>query len=238
MPALIALAVLLQEEIEQVRTKTAYVLDVGEVEVDLVGSYLHFDEDGVERDETRLFVEVEIGVTDWLMAEIEIPYLFLNPDRGRGERGWGDVELELKAGVPGDWQGIELGVGIEVSLLTGDADEGLGSPETELGVFAAASRRFDAVAVHVQAGVEVAEEARPEYELNVAVDATPWGRPVSLLLALNGEIEPGEAPGWSLVPGFEVRFEEPDLQFGAGFPVGLTEEAEEWGVIVDVEVEF
>lgn len=226
------------EEIEQIRTKTAYVLDEGEVEFDLVGSYLRFEEDDFEFEETRLFVEIEVGVTDWLMAEIEVPYLFFNPEQGRGERGWGDMELELKAGVPGAWNGIELGVGMEVSLLTGDEDEGLGNPETELGLFAAASRRFGMGAAHLQLAVEVAEEARPEYGINAAVDVNPWGRGLSLLLAFNGEIEPGEAPGWSIVPGFEVRLEEPDLQFGAGFPIGLTDEAEEWGVIVDIEVEF
>lgn len=246
MEALCALAFLLQEgekwphpeEIEQIRTKTAYVLDQGEIEVDLVSSFLHFEEDGLELDETKLFVEVEFGVTDWLMAEIEIPYLFLNPERGKGERGWGDIELELKAGIPGDWNGIEAAVGVEVSLLTGDEDEGLGGAETELGLFAAVSRRFDWIAAHLQVALEVAEEARPEYEINFAIDASPWGRELSLLLAFNGEIEPGEGPGWSVVPGFEVRFDEPDLQIGAGFPIGLSDEAEEWGVIVDVEVEF
>ena len=236
MEALLALGVLLQEEIEQIRTKTAYVLDAEEVEVDFVASFLRFREDGAGLDESRLFVEVEAGVTDWLMAEIEVPYVFLNPKRGPGERGWGDLELELKAGIPGSWQGIEAAVGVEVSLLTGDEDRGLGSRHTELGFFAAASRKFDGWTAHLQGGVEVARGAKPEYEINAAVDAHPWGRELSLLLAVNVEIEPGEGPGWALVPGFEVRFDE--LQFGAGFPVGLTEEAARWGVIVDVELEF
>jgi hypothetical protein len=47
-----------------------------------------------------------------------------------------------------------------------------------------------------------------------------------------------DSQGRFVVPGFEIRLEEPCLRFGAGFPIGLTEEAEEWGVIVDVEVEF
>ena len=221
-----------QEEIEQVRVKTAYTLDRGEVEVDLVGSFLRFEEGDV----SRLLVEVEAGVTDWLLAEIEIPYLFVNPERGRGERGIGDVELELKGRIPGDWNGIELGIGVEVSLLTGDADEGLGGTETELGVFAAASRRFDFFNAHLQVGAEVAEEARAEYEVAAAIDVRPWGRPFSFLLAVNGEIERGEGPGWTLVPGFEVRLDE--IQAGAGVPLGLSEEAEDWGVIVDVEIEF
>ncbi len=224
------------EEIEQVRTRTAYVLDQGEVEVDFVGSYLSFDERGRKFEESRLIVEIEVGVTDWLMAEIEVPYLFFNPQTGPGERGWGDLELELKAGIPGHWNGFKLAVGLEVSLLTGDEDKGLGSPETELGFFAAVSRRFGWLAAHLQAAVEAAEDVRAEYEVRFALDASPWGRDFSLLLALNGEIERGEAAGWSLVPGFEVRLD--DFQFGFGFPIGLTEEAEKWGVIVDVELEF
>ena len=224
------------EEIEQIRTKTAYVLDQGEVEVDLVGSFLRFDEGGRKVDESRLMVEVEVGVTDWLMAEIEVPYLFFNPRNGPGERGWGDIELELKAGLPGHWNGFKLAVGLEVSLPTGDEDKGLGSPETEVGFFIAVSRRFGRLATHLQAAVEAAKGVRAGYEVRFALDASPWGREFSLLLALNGEIERGEGAGWSLVPGFEVRLDE--FQFGVGFPIGLTEEAEQWGVIVDVEFEF
>lgn len=224
------------EEIEQLRTKTAYALPQGEVEVDLVGSFLRFEEDGLRLDESKILLEVEIGLTDWLMAEIEVPYIFLQPDPGPGTRGWGDLELELKAAVPGDWQGIELAVGIDVSFLTGDQDKGLGSPHTELGAFAALSRRWDWLAAHLQAGVEVARGARPEYRINLALDASPWGRDWSLMLALNGEIEPGETPSWSLVPGFEVRLDE--LQIGVGFPLGISREAADWGVIVDLEIEF
>lgn len=229
---LIWLALLAQEEIEQIRTKTAYVLDRGEVELDLVGSFLRFE----DVDESRLLLEIEAGVTDWLMAEIEVPYLFVNPGRGRGERGIGDVELELKAKVPGDWNGVELGAGVEVSLLTGDAEEGLGAPETELGFFVAVSRRFELFNVHLQLGAEAAEEVRAEYEVAAAIDLRPWGRLFSLLLAVNGEIERGEGPAWTLVPGFEVRLDE--VQAGVGVPIGLSEEAEDRGVLVDVEFEF
>lgn len=225
-------ALALQEEIEQIRVKTAYVLDPGEVEVDLVGSFLRFE----EGDETELILEVEAGVTDWLLAEIEIPYLFLNPEEGRGERGVGDVELELKAKIPGEWNGLELAIGIEASFLTGDEDEGLGAPDTRIGAFAALSRRFELFLLHLELGAEAAEEVRAEYEVAAAVDVRPWGRVFSFLLAVNGEIERGEGPGWTLVPGFDVRFDE--IQGGVGIPLGLSEEAEDWGVLVDVEFEF
>lgn len=221
------------EEIEVVRTRTAYVLDQGEVELDMIGSFSRIEEDGERLDVTELVAELEGGLTDWLMLEIEVPYLFLNP----GPRGWGDVELELKAGQPlGD--DLHVAVGAEVSILTGDEDKGLGAEEAELGFFAAASRRMGPWAAHLQLGLEVADGSKPEYELNAAVQAEPWGGGLSLYLALNGEIEPGEGPGWSIVPGFEARLEEPEIEVGAGFPVGLTDEAEDWGVIVNVEIEF
>lgn len=226
------LGLALQEEIEQIRVKTAYVLDPGEVELDVVGSFLRFE----EGEETELLLEVEAGVTDWLLAEIEIPYLFLNPEEGRGERGIGDVELELKAKIPGAWNGIELALGVEVSFLSGDEDEGLGAPDTEIGAFAALSRRFEVFLLHLELGAEAAEEVRAEYKAAAGVDVRPWGRPFSFLLALNGEIERGESPAWAIVPGFEIRFDE--IQGGVGIPLGLSEEAEDWGVLVDVELEF
>lgn len=221
------------EEVEVVRTRTAYVLDQGEVELDAIGSFLRFEEDGERQDVAALVVEVEGGLTDWLMLEVEIPYLFLDP----GPRGWGDAEIELKAGWPiGD--DLHVAVGTEVSILTGDEDKGLGEEEAELGFFAAASRRWGPVAGHLQIGAEAAHGSKPEYGLAAALEAEPWGPALSLYLAVNGEIEPGEGPGWSVVPGFEMRLEEPEIEFGAGFPVGLTDEAEEWGVIVNVELEF
>lgn len=232
MTTTLLLALALQEEIEQIRVKTAYVLEAGEVEVDVVGSFLRFE----EGDETKVLIEVEAGVTEWLLAEIEIPYLFLNPDEGRGERGVGDVELELKAKIPGAWNGVELAIGVEASFPSGDEDEGLGAPDSVIGAFAAFSRRFELFLLHLELGAEAAEEIRAEYELAAAVDVRPWGRVFSFLLAVNGEIERGEGPGWTLVPGFEIRFDE--IQGGVGIPLGLSEEAEDWGVLVDVEFEF
>jgi hypothetical protein len=226
---MILLFLLLQpEEIEQLRTKTAYALDAGEFEIDVVGSFLRF-EDG---DRGRVFVEAEFGITDWLLVGLEAPYLLLD-----GEHGIGDVELELKAAPRLEEWPFAFAVGIEVSLLTGNEEEGLGSPEAEFGVFLTVSREFGRLHAHLHLFLEVARGAHPEQGLNLALDARPWGDVFSLLLALNVEFEESEAEA-SLVPGVEVRLEEPELQVGVGFPVGLTDDAEEWGVIVDVEVEF
>ena len=104
---------------------------------------------------------------------------------GGASAGWGDVELELKAKIPGAWNGLELARGVEASFLTGD-------------------------------------------EAAAAVDLR--------LLALNGEFERGDGPAWTIVPGFELRFDE--VQGGVGAPVGPSDEVEGWGVLVDVELEF
>lgn len=246
MHALIAAALLLaqegkwerQEEIEQVRTRTAYVPSGGEIEIDVVGSFLQFNDDGVRRREMGVAVEIEVGITSWLMVEVEAPYRSIRPEAGGGVSGRGDVGLELKAGIPGHWRGVELAFGATVALPTGDEDKGLGAGATQVGGFVATSYRHGRMAVHLDFGVEVEPGERPHYQLNAAFDATPGGRALAIFVAMIGDILPGESPAWSMVPGFEFRFENPHLQFGVGVPIGVTDSAARWGIIVDIEIEF
>ena len=72
--------------------------------------------------------------------------------------------------------------------------------------------------------------------VNPAVEWRPWSRDVSLLLALNTVFRRNERPETSLVPGAEIRFGE--LVVGAGLPVGLSDEAQDIGVIALLELEF
>ncbi len=105
------------EEIEQLRTKTAYVLDMGELEFDLVVSFLRFD----DRDETETILEIEYGLTGRLLIELEIPYLVVDPSPGSREHGIGDLELEAKYAI-GEFYALCLALGAEISIPTGDED--------------------------------------------------------------------------------------------------------------------
>lgn len=211
------------------------MLDAGEFEIDVVGESLRSG----DRWETEVLAELEFGLLRRLMVEVEVPYLFLDPDDGNRVDGVGDVELEFKGAIlEAAERPLALAVGGDVSLLTGDEERGLGESETEVGIFSAAGERWAWASIHEHLFVEVARGSIPEWGATVAVDATPWIPELSFLLAVNTEFQGGTGPSWVLIPGWEYRWEEPDLQIGAGFPLGLSEEAEDWGVIVDVEIEF
>jgi hypothetical protein len=58
------------EELEQLRTNTGYVIEKSELELDVVPSYFDYEDarhGGIE-------VELEYGVSDRFMVEIEAPY--------------------------------------------------------------------------------------------------------------------------------------------------------------------
>ena len=54
------------------------------------------------------------------------------------------------------------------------------------------------------------------------------------MLGVNSEF--GETSHLALIPAIE--WETPGLEFGIGFPIGLTDASENFGFIADVEVEF
>jgi hypothetical protein len=225
------------EEIEVVRTKTAYSLPAGELEVDLVASFRRFDEEGFELDVAELVVEVEFGVFDHVMVELEVPYLLLDSGTGPRERGWGDAEIEAKF----DWGRslLRTAVGVEATILTGDEDRGLGAPEPEVGFFVVVSLDVDWMRGHVNYSIESARGRGPEHGFRAAAEfAFEEGvKHGAFVAAVNGEFEAGEAPAWSLLPGFEYWFSE-EFKAGAALEFGLTEEAPAWGVLVHLELEF
>lgn len=235
------------EEIEQLRIKTAYPLDEGALEIDAVASVLELDEDRFEhlRDfdgrVARLSGEVAYGIESWLTGEVRVPYLRVDPDDdldGGDETGVGDAEVELKAGLPREWAPVDAALGLRASLPTAEEERGLGSAEPEFTVYLAGSGQIFGFAAHVQVFAEGEREERPQFGVNAALDVAPFAPNLSLLLGVNALAQRGESAYVALVPGFEVRLENPRIHVGAGVPIGLSEEAEEWGVIADLQVGF
>src|SRR4051812_39367559 len=108
------------EEIEQLRTKTAFTLRQDELEADAIVSFVRLDHARFEHlkdfdgDVTEAAVEVSWGVRDWLTAEVRVPALFLNP----GPSGLGDASVDLKAALPKAWAPPYLAVGLRSTLPT------------------------------------------------------------------------------------------------------------------------
>ncbi|MBI2931746.1 MAG: hypothetical protein HYY16_08845 [Planctomycetes bacterium] len=222
------------EEWEQLRTRTAFLLPPERVDVDQLGSFLRFD----DLDEFALVTDVNYGLNDWLTAELEVPILAIDPEDGSSHSGIGDIDLELKGSLPVEGFPLVFAAGARTSLPTGDEDEGLGRGEFGVGGFVAASRRFDWFSTHLDAGVTAAQNFRPLYRINGALDLRPWEDWMSFLLAVNAAFEGVSESAFSAVPGFAMRLLEPRIQVGASMPVGLDNDAEDWGFIVDAQARF
>lgn len=222
------------EELEFVRTRTAFALEPEEIEVDQLVTFLHFN----DIDVVEVLTDINYGINEWLVAEMELPILSLDPDDGDEETGLGDVRLELKGTLPYDGIPFTLAVGALLDLPTGDDDDGLGRGEVGAGLYGAASHAFGEVNAHAELGFEVAQDFRPEYFFNVAGEIRPFDPKVAFVLAINTRFEGTEERRHTLIPGASVMLDEPELQIGAGFPIGVTDDAEEWGILLDGQLKF
>jgi hypothetical protein len=98
------------------------------------------------------------------------------------------------------------------------------------------SDRFRA---HLQAGFEAVRSEGPEKFLNFAIEARPFEIGLIPQLALNVEWEANEKPETSLVPGLLIPTRYGPLRkIALGVPIGLSDEAQNLGVILEVELEF
>jgi hypothetical protein len=94
------------------------------------------------------------------------------------------------------------------------------------------------LSLHVEPGVEWQEqEGFEEQILNIALEYRRGDSNVTLQLASNVVREEDEVEAY-LVPAFEVAAADVPFQFGMGLAVGITAESADWGVLIDLEVEF
>src|SRR5262249_13727278 len=56
-------------------------------------------EKGLDAHETEATMALEVPILPRLQFEIEVPFLFLNPDEGKIVAGFGDIELQAKLQV-------------------------------------------------------------------------------------------------------------------------------------------
>ena len=218
------------EEIEQLRTLTAYTVEPGELEIDFVPQHLRFD----EYNTSSLIIEAEFGLTQRWDVEVELPFVSIARDN-EAETGLGDIELLSKYTLINFDNSFALAAVAEIALPTGNEQKeiGKGSLEVEGGVVL--SGQLQNFRWHLNAGIGVEQEnneTEPEFITNLAV-VYPL-RSFQPMLGINSEF--GETNRLALIPAIE--WEAFDLEFGIGFPVGLTDASEIFGFIIDIEVEF
>jgi hypothetical protein len=228
-----------EEEIEHLRAGTAYVLDAGELEVNLVAEFLRFRNDERKSRDVHARAELEYGITDRLMAEVEYTYLFLRPEGGGGTNRPGDIEVEAK------YLFLDLGdFAAAAGLSAGSVVEW--EPEEDEIERNYAVEGFGAVSwtpcpdlcAHVTAGLEAVRHEAPERFVSAALEYIPFGREVVLQVGLTSEAEGSRSPETALGPGIFLRLEEPEIRIGVGVPIGLSERAPDWAVLVNLEIEL
>src|SRR5215468_3865399 len=82
---------------------------------------------GLDAGETEATMALEFPILPRLQFEIEVPFLFLNPDEGKAVAGFGDIELQAKLQVFKSVQYRTLvAFGLESRLPSGSRSRGLG----------------------------------------------------------------------------------------------------------------
>jgi hypothetical protein len=223
------------EELEQLRTHTGYVIEKGELEMDVVPSYFEYEDARLRGIE----VELEYGVSDRFMVEIEAPYRWMSFAEGNDVDGLGNLELGAK------WLLMDRGVvtaaiNVGVELPAGNDRPGIAADLWGVELSAPMSFRFPErdLSLHVEPGVEWQEqEGFEEQILNIAIEHRRGDSNLTLQLGSNVIREEGDVEAY-LVPAFEVAAADVPLQFGMGLAVGITSDSADWGVLMDLEVEF
>lgn len=222
------------EELEQLRINTAYIIEAGEFEIDIVPFYFDYD----DRLHRGVEAEFEYAISERFMVEIEVPYHWVSGDGGRLD-GTGNVE------VAGKWllterggfaMSFNLGVALPASDEIPDVAEDAWGVEMTVPISLHFPDRY--IRVHIEPGVEWQEhEGLEEQLLNVAVEHRPGGGNIALQLGSNLRRESGDLEAY-LVPSLEVNSPTSTFQFGMAVATGLTSESANWGVLLDFEVEF
>jgi hypothetical protein len=239
---LLAATVAPAEDTVPLRSFSRFELDSGTVEglwTEVGNAYSEDRQSGVETDLNTTFGRFAYG-DKYSEAGLLFPYHNLDVDLGRSgsanEDGTGDLRLYGKT-VPIRTELIDLGAGMELSVPTGEEDEGLG--EGEVGFLP-----FVTSAVHL--GMV---DARGHFGYRFFSDDDKWeafhygfglyapiGKNIALRTEFNAIVQkaPGSDPDpWMFEPGVDIG-----IPAGEGIEfvvrptglVGMNNDAPDWGV--------
>lgn len=223
-------------EIEQLRVTTPHTIESGEIEVALVPSYLDFG----RSTESEFLTEIEFGVLDSLLLELEVPFRSIDQEGESAHAGLADIGFGAKYQLP-KLEALDLhsAIGAELSLPTGDDDRGLGKGDPVFEAYLSLQRDFGRWTCVTDFFIEAQNDEKPQLEWNGAVVWRPSERPFFAMLGINVELEEFESggePETSLVPGLEYKCGE--YSCGLGVPIGLSHDAQDLGVILLFEFDL
>src|SRR5262244_1745683 len=172
---------------------------------------------GLDARETEATAAIEFPILPRLQFELEVPFLFLNPDEGKAVAGFGDLELQAKLQVFKTVQYRALvAFGLESKFASGSKARGLGGeyalePFLTAGIALGPFDLIGEVAYEwVLNGAEHPREQAFSASLAVAYPASRWFSPLLELVTTTQTRGPAEGllhhkTQVYLVPGFNMR---------------------------------
>ena len=181
----------------------------------------------------QLLLEAEVGLTDRFQIGVEVPLTWFESKYDEeDEYGLGDVEIEfLYNFVRSDRWVVSAAFGL--GLPTGDEDRELGEGVVEYEPMLVAAYYLDATAFYLNLGGEISEDDSSfDYALAIAHAWDDLVGVVEYTGSTWGEEEPHVLTPGVLWHGFD------DMEIGVGVPIGLSDDAADWGVIFRLTFEF
>lgn len=224
-------------------TDDAGTVEPGHLEVELGWEYARQPNDDREN---SIAIVLKTGlIWDRLDFGIEIPYLFLNPDEGEDEDGFGDVEAAVKLRFLDESDTFPaLAAAVGIKTTTGDEDKGLGSGEIDVPINFIATKGFDRLTLHANLGYNVIGKPEGEDVSDTVGYGVAAEYAVTEIFCIVGEVvgeiqteDTDEDNPAEILAGATY-----ELPFGtvldAAVAAGLTDGSPDWKIVAGLTHEF
>ncbi|CAG0994592.1 hypothetical protein PHYC_02485 [Phycisphaerales bacterium] len=206
----------------------AYPQEARSLQITLRGEY--FDEEGLRAAEGTL--QLEYGITNRLQIEAGIPLGWRDED-GDAHSGLGDLSFGVLVALTPEDSQLLISASAQIVAPTGDERRDLGEGAVEFEPALLIAWRLDRFVVHGNAGLGFSG-GETTFEAGGAVEVIAGD--FSFIAELAASSGPREDEVFA-TPGV-VWHPCPDLEFGLGAPIGLTNGVPDWGVIAQATFEF
>lgn len=214
---------------------------------------------------SQYFLEIEYGITDRLQIEMETAYVSVREhsfdEGGNQYSAFDDLELGVAYGILKETGLIPaITLGVQLRLPTGSRGDEIGEDRVGYGTSLAVSKDFGHWVGYACFGYEYTANSKikfadhkfgpkldtsgVEYGLGAALKLTDeWHIHLECLGQSEQQLELDKRSWQSeivLVPGVRYGVENKKLgrwQVGVGFPIGLTNNSPDWGVIFQIQWE-
>lgn len=213
-------------------TRTAIPADVGEFKLDMM---VHsWENDDTDVNQWTLSLNFEFGLTNRLGAQIEVPYVFRSVGEQDRDESLGDVEVGLIYRLFGKGnKSLTVATGLDFYFPTGSEGD-ISRDETREEIFLALSKGFGPLMIDSSVSYELWHDGTHEediigYGLSLALR---FYEDYYLIVEGNGTSNlDTDREEIYVTPGIIYAMFD-NIALGVGVPIGLTDDANDLGLIV------